>query len=95
MAKKLMESNMHTHIRSLSMGHDCISGYRDQNDAIGKGAASFANHKEKKLCNASFFRKYNKKKAEYEIYLKANRVVHVGEEIFVNYGNNYWKSFTK
>lgn len=92
-ADELRRLRKHTHVRAVEMGRSYIDGYKDPSLAIGKGGASFTNHKPGKEANAKFVTIYDSNTAQYRVYIKAKRPILKGEEIFVDYGKNYWTSF--
>ena len=70
-----------SYIKSLSHGHCAIDGLRVP--IIGKGAGSFVNHSN---CPNAFYHVIHD-----IIWIKLKKHVECGEEIFVSYGNSYWK----
>jgi hypothetical protein len=63
----------------------------DQLDA-NQGAGSIANHRERGQCNARFYKCASQPGSPtYGVWLRASRDIVPGEEIFVFYGNSYWR----
>lgn len=91
-ARRRKEAGQGTHLRRLLFGTSVIDGIRGEDvlqnmtKYIGRGGASISNHEEKRLCNADFDHYLN------AVVIKATRTIRRGEEIFVNYGKDYWKT---
>jgi hypothetical protein len=68
----------------------CIDGIPAKDLKIGMGGGSACNHQDQKRCNAELVFRQEADGREVTV-VRAKRGVAVGEEIFVNYGRDYWK----
>lgn len=91
-ADKLREKHMHTHIRVVNSQYEYIDGYKDV--LVGKGGGSFANDATiQKQNNSIYFSKFDELRGRGRVFLKATKDIKKGEEIYVSYGKDYWRSF--
>jgi SET domain-containing protein len=89
-AKKLDTENKSSHIRSLAFGFSAIDGFKKIPQDNNCGLGSFINDGFKN--NNSKFKKVFLKNCAREIILViATRFIEQNEEIFISYGNSYWK----
>jgi SET domain-containing protein len=94
-AQSLKERGEQSHVRSLDINRTAIDGLRIPE--YGRGGASFANHKEGEHANSAFRKEWIEKKKKgitktgNVIILVAKRDIKKGEEVFVDYGKDYWK----
>jgi len=88
-----------THIRSVSFGHTAIDGINVR-DTSGDGGASFANDpRSVEQVNAKFvvvssYAGWGVKRTGLtvpeRVLLRATKTIAVGEEVYVDYGRDYW-----
>jgi hypothetical protein len=85
-----------SHVRALESQHTYIDGFKGEYFAsfdtpLWYGLGSVANDaRDPSKNNAQYWRRWNEKRATYEMYLKALRDIKEGEEIYVSYGDAYW-----
>jgi len=91
-ADQLRKEGKDTHIKSISAFHQLVNGFKDPKEAAGKGGGSFANTTKGTQFeqNAEIVRKTNKKTGLDQLYVKALKDIQPGEEVFVDYGKDYW-----
>ena len=78
-----------THIRSVVPLHTAIDGFRQPTKARGLGGASFANDGRSSALNNAVFCKVELDGGR--VFLRARHTIARGSEIFVNYGQGYWR----
>lgn len=82
-----------THFRSIDSDR-VISGFKDPNEAIGRGGASFANDTRSQDGNNSMFEQvWDNKLATHRVFLRATSRIEPGDEICVSYGRDYWRKY--
>lgn len=97
-ADELRGKEKDTHFFAIAMGREVISGLTDPKEAFGKGGGSFANDSRgnKSLpYNGKLQVIHDEKKGQDSGYITAISDINPGDEIFVNYGKDYWKKYEK
>ena len=91
-AMEMRRLGIDSHVKGIEYMSSFIDGVRCWSTCVGKGGASFANDgTSSKLNNCTYYKFYDNTRATYRVFLKATRDIAIGEELFVCYGNGYWK----
>lgn len=92
-ALALRQQGEATHVRVVSTFFAYINGLKEPID--GRGGGSFANDidrsKSLRRCNAVFATRVDSWSGETKVFLKAERAIRAGEEIWIAYGRGYWR----
>lgn len=92
-AEKLEKQKKNSHFISYQAQHSVIVGLNDPTISQGRGGASFANDgkRDERYPYNAVFDSTEQSEVVKVIFLKALVPIKNGQEIFVNYGNTYWK----